>query len=226
MRMKDLARKVIREYNPVAFSTLRRMRKEIRNKNVSFLCPDCLGGILFHDLGLQFRSPTVNLMLTQPDFVKFVLDLDHYLSLELEFFKDEVYTFPCAKLGDITLYFTHYHSEQHAAEKWHERAKRLDRDNLFVLLLERDGLTEAQIRSLADLPVRGLVVFTANDYPDIPYALHVPRLVVNGEVEKTLQLSPLTGLRGYEASFDFVKWFNESDGKNGFDITPYKKFFL
>lgn len=25
----------------------------------SFLCPNCIGGILFHDLGMRFYSPTL-----------------------------------------------------------------------------------------------------------------------------------------------------------------------
>lgn len=223
MNIKHWIIKTIRNYNPISFFTLRRMRKGIRNTTASFLCPNCLGGILFHDLGLQFRSPTVNLMIKQPDFAKFVLRLDHYLSQELQFFSHADYNFPCAKLDDITIHFTHYSSEQHASEKWRERAARLDRDNLFVFLIERDGLTEEEIRALGDLPVRGLVVLTAHDYPDIPYTLYLPNLVEDGQVGNILTMSAVTGLRKYECLFDFVKWFNEANGGPVFDIRPFRK---
>lgn len=223
MSLKDTVKKLVRNYNPVSFFTLRRMRSALRNRTASLLCPNCMGGLLFHDLGLQFRSPTVNLMMIQPDFAKFVRSLDAYLDMEPVFFDKPGSTCPCAKLGDITIHFTHYHSEAEAAAKWHERSARLDRDNLFVVLMERDGLTPEEIRALKDLPVRGLPVFTANDYPDVPYALQIPLVDGDGQVGNLLATSPLTGLRGYERYFDFVKWFNESRGENGFDITPYKK---
>lgn len=71
----------------------------------TLLCPNCIGGILFHDLGLKFQSPTVNIMMTQTDFVRFVLNLDYYLSQELSFFKKTGYNCPCAHLADITVHF-------------------------------------------------------------------------------------------------------------------------
>ena len=223
MDIKAKLKYMIRNYNPIASANLRRMRREIRNTTVSLLCPNCMGGLLLHDLGMQFRSPTVNLMMEQRDFVKFVLHMEQYLEQDFAFFKHPALTCPCAKLGDITVHFTHYQDPEQAARKWHERAKRLDRDNTFVVLAECDGLTKEDILSLKDLPVRGLLVFTSKDYPDIPYALRCPIIKKDGEVGNLLTISPWDGLRGYERYFDFVKWFNEANRENGFDITPYKK---
>lgn len=212
---------LIREHHPVSASMMRKMRANIRNRGASFLCPNCIGGHLFHDMGLQFRSPTVNLMLFQPDFVKFVGNMDYYLAQELRFFRHPEHEFPCARLDDITIHFTHYQTEAEAAEKWYTRSARLDRDNLFVFLSERDGLTREEIRSLGDLKVRGLVVFTANHYPDIPYALHLPQYEADGEVGNILAMSALDGKRAYERYFDFVKWFNEAGDDPTYNIAPY-----
>lgn len=199
-----------------------KMRRALKVETPTFLCPNCIGGILFHDLGLQFRSPTVNSMMFQRDFVKFVLNLDHYLEQKLCFFAHPEYNFPCAKLDDITVHFTHYHTEAEAAEKWKTRTARMDRENLFIFLTERDGLTEDEIRSLAGIKARGLVVFTANSYPDIPYALQIPKYAPDGEVGNILAQSYLDGSREYEKYFDFVKWFNEADG-GPFDISAFRK---
>ena len=205
-------------------NTIRRnkMRKKLKNKGVSFFCPNCMGGILFHDLGLQFKSPTVNLMMYQKDFLKFVLDMDKYLNSEFVFFKHEEYTFPCAKLDDITIHFTHYISEEDAISKWNARASRINKDNIFIFLTERDGLTKDDILKLKSLKVKGILVFTANDYSDIEYTLQIKKYEKSGEVGNILKKSHLTGQREYEKYFDFVKWFNEADGK-GLDITPYVK---
>ncbi len=148
--------------------------------------------------------------------------LDDYLSKDLEFFPHPEYAFPCAKLGDVTIHFTHYISNEEAEKKWRERCRRIDRDNLFIVAVERDGLTRDDIVSLATLQARGIVVFTAHDYPDIPHACYVPELAKDGVVEGLLERSWLDGHRKYEEVFDFVKWFNEADGGN-FDVSVFKK---
>ena len=149
--------------------------------------------------------------------------MDYYLTQKLAFFKHPEYDFPCAHLGDITLHFTHYHTEEEAAQKWAERSARIDRDNLFVFLEERDGLTREDILRLGSIHARGLVVFTANTYPDIPYALQIPKYASDGEVGDILAKSYWDDSREYEIYFDFVKWFNQAGCKSDFDISPYIK---
>ena len=221
MSVKETVKHLLSEKNPVAIRRRKKMREALTNTTPTFLCPNCIGGILFHDLGLQFRSPTVNLMMFQTDFVKFVLHMDDYLAQELSFFKHPEYDFPCAQLGDITLHFTHYHTEEEAAQKWAERSARIDRDNLFIFLEERDGLTREEMLQLGSTRARGLVVFTANAYPDIPYALQISKYASDGEVGNILAKSYWDDSHEYEKYFDFVKWFNEADGN--FDISPFVK---
>ncbi len=219
--MKISLTKLLSKYNPLAIMRRKNMRKKLTNKTPTFLCPNCIGGIMFHDLGLQFRSPTVNLMMLQTDFLKFVLDLDGYLSKELEFYKSDKYECPCAMLGDISIHFTHYSSEKEAQQKWKERSSRIARDNLFVFLTERDGITESEIRSLENIKARGLVVFTANEYKDLPYTVSISKYKNDGEVGNILQRSYINDSREYEKYFDFIKWFNEST-ENSKSVEDYK----
>lgn len=223
MNPKETIKKLLSEKNPLAVSRREKMRSQLKNTTPTFLCPNCLGGILFHDLGLKFQSPTVNLMMFQTDFVKLVLNLDEYLEQEFTFYDDPDYICPCAYLGDITVHFTHYKTAEEAVSKWKERAERIDRDNMFIFAMERDGLSREDIQALGTLPVRGIVVFTANEYRDIPYALYLPELVENGQIEKNvLSKSYLDDSRIYEKYFDFVKWFNEADGGD-FDVRAFVK---
>ncbi len=212
---KQLAKRFLSEYNPLAIRRRAKMRNELTNKTPTFLCPNCIGGLLFHDLGLQFRSPTVNLMMYQTDFLKFVLHMDDYLGQELQFFEHPEYKFPCAHLGDITIHFTHYQSKEEAAHAWYDRSKRIDINNMFVFLEERDGLTKEDIVQLGAIHARGLVVFTAHAYPDIPYALQIPKYENDGEVGNILRKSYWDDHREYEEYFDFVRWFNEANGDFG-----------
>lgn len=218
---KQLVKRFLSEYNPLAIRRREKMRNDLSNKTPTFLCPNCIGGLLFHDLGLQFRSPTVNLMMYQTGFLKFVLHMEDYLSQELYFFEHPEYKFPCAHLGDITIHFTHYQSEEEAVRAWKDRSKRIDTNNMFVFLEERDGLTKEEIIQLGNIHARGLVVFTAHAYPDIPYTLQILKYECDGEVGNILRKSYWDDHREYEEYFDFVKWFNEANGD--FDIRQFAK---
>lgn len=222
MQIKELLKNLISKTNPLAYMRRKKMRSSLINTQPSFLCPNCIGGILFHDLGLQFRSPTINTMMEQQDFAKFVSHLDHYLQQELIFFQKDGFDCPCAHLDDIDIHFTHYQTPEEAAEKWNARKERIDFKNLFIFLSERDQLTPEDIRNLANIQCRGLVVFTANSYPDIPYTLHVPALTEGNVVGNVLQKSWKDESRAYEHYFDFIKWFNEANG-SPYSIAPFAK---
>lgn len=222
MTAKDRLIKCFEKVNPLAAARRKKMRACLKNSNISFLAPNCIGGILFHDLNLKFMSPTVNLMMTQPDFVKLVLDIEYYKEKDLVFFKHPEYTGPCARLGDITVHFTHYATAEEAEKKWHERFDRLNKDNIFIFLEERDGLTKDEMLAIGELNVKGIVVFTANEYPDIPYALYLPKYHDDGEVGNILSRKYLDDSKEYEQYFDFVKWFNEANGKD-YEIKPFVK---
>lgn len=222
MKFDSIIKHVLSERNPFAVLRRKKMRDALNNITPTFLCPNCIGGILFHDLGVQFRSPTVNTMILQTDFVKFILDLNKYMKMDLVFFEHPELTCPCAKLGDITVHFTHYKTSLEALQKWSARAARMANDNMFVCLMERDGLSEEDIIRLADIKVRGLVVFTANYYPNIPYALQIKKYRSSGEVGNILKKNYWNDGREYEKYFDFVKWFNEANGGD-YDVTPFAR---
>lgn len=89
----------------------KRQRKRIKNDNFSIICSNCIGGFIYHRLGKQFLSPTINLFFNQKEFVKFILNLDHYLNANLEFLETDT-DYPIGKLDDITLYFLHYSNKK------------------------------------------------------------------------------------------------------------------
>ena len=172
---------------------------------------------MLHDLGLPFLSPTVNLMMHQREFVKLVLDIDYYLSQKLCFYNDPYYMCPCAKVGEghraITIHFTHYANREEAEACWKKRIPRIRYDNLFVFVMEKDGMTKEDIFKLGTLRVRGWVVFTVHDYPDIPYTCFIPKYQNQGVVGNILVCLYLNDKKEHESYFDFVKWFNETNGR-------------
>ncbi len=225
MNIKIKIKNLISKYNPFAIARRKRMQKQLNNKDITLLIPNCAGGHLFHDLRLQFKSPTINLMMYQDEFIIFCLNLDAYLSADLVFFNHEEYSFPCAKiivdgLPTIHIHFNHYSSETEAEEKWNERKKRINKNNMFVFAEERDGITKDDILKLSQLRVKGLVVFTCNNYSDIPYQVYIPKYHADGEVGNILIRHYWNDSKEYEKYFDFVKWFNEASGYP-YDVSDY-----
>ena len=226
MTIKDQIKGQIGTLNPLAILRRNGMRKQLVNRDVTFLAPNCIGGILFHDLGLKFLSPTVNLMMTQTDFLQFVLHMDAYLEGAFSFFKHAEYICPCAilqrdGLPNITVHFTHYASEEEALKKWNERKKRIKRSNIFIFIEERDGITHDDLLKLSTLSVKGIVAFTCHEYPDIPYSVYIPKYHAVEEVGDILKRHYINDSREYERYFDFVKWFNEADGGD-FSVQKFK----
>lgn len=97
-------------------------RKRLKNKEISIISTNCIGGVLSHDLGLQFKSPTVNLFFRAEDFIKFCENLEYYMSIDrfVECYDEKIIedrTYPVAYLGDLTLYLVHYSSVEEAEKK-------------------------------------------------------------------------------------------------------------
>ena len=110
-----------------------------KNKDFTLLARDCVGGILYHQLGLRFLSPTINLYFTQKDFNYFCLYLKEYIDTELTECVDEDIEYPVGilvpvnGLKPIKVRFLHYASFDEAKKKWDERKSRINWDNIFVV---------------------------------------------------------------------------------------------
>lgn len=83
MTIKDSFTKKIRVLMRTALN--KKNRQNLVNTDFSLISANCIGGVISHELGLQFLSPTVNLFMSGKDFVKFCSDLKHYTSCNLEY---------------------------------------------------------------------------------------------------------------------------------------------
>ena len=183
----------------------RELRKKLKNQDFSIICSNCIGGIIYHRLGKEFLSPTINLWLHQDDFLKFVLNLKEYISKDLIFVESE-YDYPVGILDDIRIYFNHSKTEEEAKLNWDKRKKRINYDNLFIIMYDRDEITKEDIKKLENVDCKNKIVLSDKEYPDIEYVLTIqPNNKVNGQqyLDKDI-LDKAT----FEKYFDFVKWLN------------------
>lgn len=184
-------------------------RLRLKNKTFTLFSSNCNGACICHDLGLQFRSPFVNLYLNAEDYIKFLQQPKQYLDTPLVFLPNTDKTYPVAMLKDITLHFMHYATEQEAEEAWNRRKKRINWENLFVLMTEKDGCTEEILKAFDALTYPNKVVFTRIPMPHIESAVYIPGFEEANEVGNCdAFVNGYTGKKYFDY-FNYVKWFNE-----------------
>lgn len=178
-------------------------------KTPSIICSTCIGGLIYSNLGLQFMSPTINLWIYSPDFVKLACNLKEYLASELEFLPpNNKYTngYPVGKLKDIVIHFNHFKTKEEALYKWNERAKRVDFDNLYFIT-DDNGLNHEDILKMQKVECKRALVFTATPKPQFNVTYWLKRYGKTGAMGEYCLRDP-DGFREFEKSFDFVKWLN------------------
>ncbi|WP_270606623.1 DUF1919 domain-containing protein [Faecalimonas umbilicata] len=202
---KLIFKELIKKYNPV-YKRVREKRKErLQNNNFTILCSNCIGGVIYHELGLKFLSPTINCRMDSPDFIKFVLNIKYYLDCKLEFVTTDN-SFPVAKLDDITVYFVHYLTIEEAEKKWNERKQRINWDNIYILTNDLDNVTQDELMELKKITwAKSIAVFSCRHYENLPFVYKLSEL----DMENYLKINPFTGKRIFEKYFDYVKWLNQ-----------------
>lgn len=194
---------------------VQRMIARARNKKdkITILCANCIGGIIYHNLGLKFYSPTVNLTIINTSFIKFLRNQSYYLGLTpTEVYRDKYANFPCAKLGDLELVFNHSSNFEDGAKKWNNRKTRIIESEKYVIVFDY-LLSDEDIKGLAEVNCKKLVCFTAKKYP-YPYCVHLPEYAefTDGHLHVgNMLLKTIWGKRRFETVFDYVGWINSDD---------------
>lgn len=187
-------------------------RRGLKNKNVSIFCNNCAGACIAHDLNLQFRSPFVNLWLYPKDYIKFCENIEYYIEKELVFTDPNKHgvDYPVALLGDICIFFQHYHSEEEAKECWNKRKKRINKDNICCLLVERDGCTHEDLLRFSKLPYATASLVHV-PMPELSNSHYIRGYEKDGEVGNSIEYKPnqYFGSRYYD-DFDYVRFFNSN----------------
>lgn len=217
--MMQILRKAVLKVSAGCYN--RHFRKRNKQNHVTFVSQNCIGGVLYHMLGIPFSSPTINMFIEDENFVKLAERPEHYFSLDAEPYEeahvDQVgedrLVYPIIRVDDILLCCQHFKNCREAVEAWNKRRLRVNYDRLFVIacswnLSEREDL----VKRVNDLPCP-VVIFTTEDY-------HLPHCVklqgskwfkdCRGAVQPHLtSFEGLSGKRYFSDVFDFVKWINE-----------------
>ncbi|MCR4673150.1 MAG: DUF1919 domain-containing protein [Lachnospiraceae bacterium] len=145
-----------------------RMKSQFAAKNVSIISQNCIAGVFYHDMGEQFLTPTVNLFFKEPDFVRFALNLEYYLSCELRMTWGEEY--PIGYLDDVAVYFMHYDTCSEAKTVWERRKERVNFEKIMILATDMEGFTDDVYEEWRTIPYPKILFSAVNrEDPDTVY---------------------------------------------------------
>lgn len=182
------------------------LRTRLRNSDFTIIANNCIAGCVLHDLGQKFRTPTINLYIPFPDYILFLKDLEYYVNAEIEEMPN-VGGCPAGILGArICIYFLHYQSFEEGVESWRRRTTRINWDNLFVVLVERDGCTLDDLIAFDALPYKK-VALTRKTYPMLKSSFQIKGYEQECEVGHIMDFKGLFGSRPYD-QFDWVSFLN------------------
>lgn len=111
-----------------------RNRRRLTNHTPTLVCSNCTGGLLYHWLGLEFRSPFINLYLDNEDFITALENFDEFMDTPLVEDKESGKDYPVGiGAGGVRVHFMHYSDFDSAVAKWEQRKARMNRDNMAVM---------------------------------------------------------------------------------------------
>lgn len=118
--------------------------RRLQRSRLSIFSRQCFGGCISKMLGLPFRSPFVNLFLSDDDFLKFLRAPHIYLEEEPHFERltgtsnEAPDGYPLLSLGNIFMNMMHYKTVGDAISKWNERKQRINWYNLLIIIPTKD----------------------------------------------------------------------------------------
>jgi uncharacterized protein (DUF1919 family) len=180
---------------------------------------NCYSGQVYQVYNLPYASPFAGMFLYGPCYLKLLKNLKHYLQQPLQFIENSKYpdrpkTYPVALLDDIELHFSHYKTEEEAAEKWYRRTNRLleisDPDRYFFILSDRERVDADLIREFHQLPWLHKLSFGARAIEGLTPQQHIQVFKQYYRDRKRV----LNGKKLFKISFlyyDVIRWFTTGE---------------
>lgn len=203
---------------------------KLKNRTPTILCNNCVAGIIYHELGLEFKSPTINLYINKHDFIKFINNLDEYSKSPLIQDFSSTEKFPVGilqnkQLGNISINFMHYSSFQEAKEKWIRRFKRIQKNNIYIILDIGPIVDKNILKQFHKLPFKNKIALVPCNINDIN-CYGISCYNENWHPGQILEYNKKTGKR-YLHEWNYVKFLNtcNSEYKESFFI-KFKNFIF
>lgn len=174
-----------------------------KRPNISIICNNCLGGMLYHDFGIRFNSPFINLMIPTPQYIELLNELDSIKKFDVVDITPNGNRYPIGLLHNkYELHFMHYDSFVEAKDKWKQRVERIDVENLYVILVETHSSCYQDLVNFENLSFKNKIIVTHKAYPEIKCSVPIKDydgINSNGEI-----LWPMN--RWGKTKYDQIDW--------------------
>jgi len=205
------------------YLTIKKRSRKLKTKAFpSIIANNCCGGVIYHDLNQRFTSPTINLYFNHEDFLNYVLNLRDYCNAELVEDLNAQEKFPVgilkkAGFPEVKIFFMHYPNFAAAKEKWIERTKRIDVDNVLVIFDSLNfEINKNQVELFNEIKFRK-VIFIKKDFINVENSFVFDKFVPDYEKGETL-LNYLEDNKFYQWRyldyFDYVEFINTGKIRN------------
>lgn len=164
-------------------------RQQLKFTDFTIISNNCWGGLVYQFFGLQYASPTIGLFMMDDDYIKFLENLDYYLSQPLAFishveskYREQLQKettakecYPIALLDDVEVHFMHYRSVEDAQKKWEYRKTRINKDRLLVKMSQRSSNDLTILERFEKLSYKNKLCFTESEHMGKGY-VYIPEL--------------------------------------------------
>ena len=137
---------------------------------------NCTGGAVLHELGMEFKTPTILLQILPEEFTRFCKYLKYYMRTPLTEYTDlserhkqmltkmfgGIPDMPFGKVGDVMICFQHYETFSDARIKWNERKNRVDYDLLGFIFHARGPEYKTEVEKFLREEFPHSIVITEN----------------------------------------------------------------
>ena len=192
-------------------------KKALRNNAPTIISNDCFAGIAYHNLGLKFSSPTINLFLTKDDFISFLQNIHGFLNSEIKECERNERNYPIGELEynskKIKLHFLHYKTFDEAVTKWTQRKERIDFSNLYIIFTVSKDLTSENVEAFKNLPYPNklLITYPNNEFQEEFIITHDIFKKENYQAGEFLRFRPPFFYKRYMDDIDYISFINSTN---------------
>ena len=173
-------------------------RIPFEHKEISLISNNCLAGCILHDFGLRFDTPTINLFIPFPDYIKFLSDLKGFVNKEIVDITNGS-NYPIGLLGgQIHIHFLHYKTFEEGVDAWKRRSERIHWNKLYVVLAERDGCSENDLRAFEELPYKRKIALVHKSYPFLRNFCVIKGFETDKELGNIMTFKNSLGMKHYD----------------------------
>lgn len=144
-------------------------------KDISIISNNCLGGVIYHDFELEFKSPTINCFFMADDYVKYISNLEYYNTLDVRAEIDSTIRNNTIILyiGDICAHFIHDNNPEKVVSDWYRRRERVNMENLFIIGSDRDGWNDEAMEIFKRCPYNKCFFTVNKKWKDEPFSIYI-----------------------------------------------------